>query len=77
MKPHLFEHAGVSFRVEFQKIELGWAGRLFIEGHPTLQVVKVLNAFGLSQGEAHRTIVKGCEAIALNTPWPDVAKPGD
>ncbi|WP_336491177.1 hypothetical protein [Methylobacterium nigriterrae] len=74
MKPHLFEHGGISFRIDFHGNELGWEGRLFIEGHPTLQVVRVLNMTGTSEDEARRTIVKGCEALAADTPWSDVTK---
>jgi hypothetical protein len=75
MEPHLFQRDGVSFRIEFHRTEFGLEGRLFIEGHPTLQVVRVLNVCGLSQSEARSTIVRGCEAMAATTPWPDVAKP--
>ena len=75
MEPHLFQRDGVSFRIEFRGTQFGCEGRLFIEGHPTLQTVRILNASGLSQDEARHTIVRGCEAIAANAPWPDVAKP--
>lgn len=75
MEPHVFQRDGVSFRIEFQGTEFGWEGRLFIEGHPTLQVVRVLNACGLSQSEARSTIVRGCEAMAADLPGLDAAKP--
>jgi len=75
VEPYRFQHDGVSFRVNFYENELGWGGRLFIEGHPTLQVVRVLNVCGASEDEARRAIVTGCEAIAANTPQLDVARP--
>ncbi|GEP06778.1 hypothetical protein [Methylobacterium oxalidis] len=75
MEPHVFQRDGVSFRIEFQGAEFGWEGRLFIEGHPTLQVVRVLNACGLSKGEARSTIVRGCEAMAAEIQRSDAARP--
>jgi hypothetical protein len=75
VEPYRFQHDGVSFRIDFHGNELGWEGRLFIEEHPTLQVVRVLNVCGASEDEARRAIVRGCEAIAATTPRPDIAKP--
>ncbi|GEP07020.1 hypothetical protein [Methylobacterium oxalidis] len=74
MEPHVFQRDDVTFRIEFQGTEFGWEGRLFIEGHPTLQVVRVLNVCGLSQNEARSTIVRGCEAMAADIQAPDATK---